>query len=131
MNKYVRETLLPEQKIKEQLRKFPTKPEKQEEMSRLKAIAEEASIIVFLFLINKFFIEGSKAASNAVDTFKGLGVDGFYIGKSYFHERNENVVQGYNISKKLLESIEDHEVKELVVSSHSVYEILERYKNRI
>ena len=131
VNKYVWQTLFPEQTIKEQLIKFKTKSDRRKEISRLKIISDEASTIVFLFLINKFFIEGSKAAKEAVDSFKELNVEGFYIGGNYFSERNEKVLQGDKISEKLLSTIKDENAKELVVNSKYVSEILDKYRTLI
>lgn len=131
VNKYVWQTLFPEQTVKEQIIKYKTKAERKKEIARLKAISEEAATVVFLFLLNKFFTEGAKAARQAVDTFKELGVEGFYIGGNYFSERNEKVIQGDTISQRLLTSIEDEKAKELVVSSNYVSEILDKYRTLI
>jgi hypothetical protein len=131
VNKYVWQTLFPEQTVKEQITKYKTKAERRKEISRLKGISEEASTVVFLFLINKFFTEGAKAARQAVDTFKDLGVDGFFIGGNYFSERNGKVIQGDKISEKLLSSIKDDKAKELVTKSNYVSEILDKYRSLI
>lgn len=131
VNKYVWQTLFPEQTVKEQIIKFKTKSDRKKEINRLKGISEEASTVVFLFLLNKFFTEGAKAARQAVDTFKELGVDGFFIGGNYFSERNEKVIQGDKISENLLASIKDEKAKELVTNSNYVSEILEKYRSLI
>lgn len=131
VNKYVWQTLFPEQTVKEQIIKFKTKADRKKEINRLKGISEEASTVVFLFLLNKFFTEGAKAARQAVDTFKELGVDGFFIGGNYFSERNEKVIQGDKISENLLASIKDEKAKELVTNSNYVSEILEKYRSLI
>ncbi len=131
VNKYVWQSLFSEQTVKEQIIKFKSKADRKKEINRLKAISEEAATVVFLFLINKFFMEGAKAARQAVDTFKELEVDGFYIGANYFSGRNEKVVQGDIISRRLLASIGDEKAKELVVNSNYVSEILDKYRSLI
>lgn len=131
VNKYVWQTLFPEQTVKEQIIKFKTKADRKKEINRLKGISEEASTVVFLFLLNKFFTEGAKAARQAVDTFKELGVDGFFIGGNYFSERNEKVIQGDKISENLLASIKDEKAKKLVTNSNYVSEILDKYRSLI
>ncbi len=131
VNNYVWQTLFPEQTVKEQIIKYKTKADRKKEITRLKAIREEPETVVILFLINKFFTEGAKAARQAVDTFKELGVEGFYIGGNYFSERNEKVIQGDIISKRLLASIEDENAKKLVVNSNYVSEILDKYRSLI
>jgi hypothetical protein len=131
INNYVWQTLFPEQTIKEQIKKFRTKADRKNEIKRLKGISEEASTVIFLFLINKFFTEGAKAAREAVDTFKELGVDGFFIGTNYFSERNDKVIQGDKISEKLLASIKDEKAKELVTKSNYVSQIFDKYRSLI
>ncbi len=128
VSKYVWETLYPEHKIKKKIKNIKNKNERKKEIDRLREISNEASTVVFLFLINKFFIEGSKAAKDAVDTFKELGIEGFFIGRSYFSDRNEKVIQGDLISMQLLDSINNEKIKELVLKSKYIYEILENYK---
>jgi hypothetical protein len=131
VHKYVWQTLFPEQLIKEKLRKKKTKEDRKKEMARFKSISEEASTLVFLFLLNKFFLEGAKAAKQAVDTFKDLNVDGFYIGGNYFSERNDKVIQGDKISQQLLDTIQDEKARNLVTQSKYIYEILNEYKKLI
>ena len=84
-----------------------------------------------MFLINKFFIDGANAAKQAVDTFKELDVEGFFIGRSYFSERNEKVVQGDKISEQLLASIEDVRAKKMITESKYISEIIREYKKLI
>jgi hypothetical protein len=131
INKYVWQTLCSEQTIKEKLIKFETKAERRNEIARLKTISNEASTLVFLFLLNKLFLEGAKAAKQAVDTFKDLNVDGFYIGHNYFTERNDNVVQGDKISEQLIATIQNEKARKLVTQSKYVYEILDEYRKFI
>jgi len=131
VHKYVWQTLITEQIIKEKLIKKKTKAERRKEIARLKSISEEASTLIFLFLLNKFFLEGAKAAKQAVDTFKDLKVEGFYIGGNYFSERNDKVIQGDKISQQLLNTIHDEKARNLVTHSNYVYEILNEYKKLI
>ncbi len=131
VNKYVWEILCPEQKRNELIRKKVTKKARKQEFARLKEISNEASIVVFIFLLNKFFIDGSKAAKHAVDTFKDLNVEGFYIGSNYFAERNEKVIQGEIIAKKLIDSIDNSPAKKLILESSYVFQIIDEYKKFI
>lgn len=131
INKYVWQTLVPERTLKDRIRKFKTKVDRKSEIRRLKTISNEASTIVFLFLLNKFFVEGANAAKQAVDIFRELNVQGFYIGSNYFSGRNENVTQGDRISERLLSSIQDQKVKDLVIKSKYISEIIDEYKKVI
>lgn len=131
INKYVWQTMFPEQTIKERLIRYETKVERRKEIARLKSISEEASTLVFLFLLNKLFLEGAKAAKQAVDTFKGLNVDGFYIGGNYFSGRNDKVIQGDKISEQLIATIQDEKARNLVTQSKYIYEILDEYRKLI
>lgn len=131
INKYVWESLFPESFREELIKKKKNKKDRKEELSRLKSISDEASIIVFLFLINKFFLDGSKAAKQAVDTLKDLNVDGFYIGQSYFSERNKKVLQGEQIAALMISSIKEETVRNLILKSNYVSEILDEYRKVI
>lgn len=131
VNKYVWETLFPESVRIELIGRKTTKSERKIEIARLRSISDEASTLVFLFLINKFFNDGTKAAKQAVDTLRELNVPGFYIGSNFFSERNDKVLQGERIAKILLDSIQDQRVKDLVTKSKYIYEILDEYKKVI
>ncbi|MGZ0017750.1 hypothetical protein [Yeosuana sp. AK3] len=128
VNKYVWENLFPEQTRKELIGKKDSKKARKEEFARLRGISNETSIVVFIFLLNKFFNDGSKAAKHAVDTFKGLNVEGFYIGNNYFSDRNDKVMQGEIIAKKLIDSLGESPAKKLVLESNYVYQIMDEYR---
>ena len=88
-------------------------------------------LLYFFFLLNKFFVEGSSAAKQAVDTLNELQVDGFYIGSNYFSGRNDKVIQGDKLSELLLSTITDEKAKKLVSKSHYISEILNEYRKLI
>jgi hypothetical protein len=127
----VSQTLIPQELIEERLKTQKTSLEKKQELQRLKSISDEATTLTFIFLLNKFFNEGSKAAKDAVDTFREFEVEGFYIGGNYFSGRNEKVIQGEELSRQLLDAIKDEEVKALIIKSHYMSEIINKYKNFI
>jgi len=131
VNKFVWETMFPEEKRNEIIKKKKSKIERKAEFIRLRSISDEAAIIVFLFLIYRFFIDGSKAAKNAVDTLKELDIQGFYIGSNFFAERNEKVIQGDKLSDILILALQDENVKRLVTKSTHVSEIIDEYKKFI
>lgn len=131
INTYVWQTLLSEKTVKEVLARKKTQKEKRRELARIKSISDEASALVMLFLLNKFFTEGSNAAKQAVDIFKQLDVEGFYIGQNYFSGRNDKVVQGDIISRELLASIKDEKALALIKKSTYMSEILDEYRKFI
>lgn len=128
INKYVWDILVPRPADLLMRRK---KNERKKELERIKSISNEASIIVYIYLLNKFFKEGSSAAKSAVDTFKELNIEGFYIGQNYFSGRNNKVLQGERIAQVLLESIKDEKAKDLILKSDHVSDILDKYKELI
>lgn len=67
-------------------------------------------LAVFIFALQEFFREGSRAAVLAVEEFQALGVTGFKVGASLFEGRNENVVRGYELAEALREAVGDPEV---------------------
>ena len=131
VNKYVWKTLFPENTLNERLQKLENKELSRKELIRIKDIVSEASVVVFIFFIKKFLVEGTTAAKQAVDTFQDLGIQGFQIGSKYFSERNENVMLGENLSIALMESISDKDLTNLINESKSVNEIMDRYKRII
>lgn len=131
VNKYVWKTLFPENTLNKRLQKLENKELSRKELIRIKDIVSEASVVVFIFFIKKFLVEGTTAAKQAVDTFQDLGIQGFQIGSKYFSERNENVMLGENLSIALMESISDKDLTNLINESKSVNEIMDRYKRII
>jgi hypothetical protein len=57
--------------------------------------------VAFIYSIDSFFRDGTRAAAKAVDEFSRLGVTGFMIGNTAFTGRNDNVMLGENLSKVL------------------------------
>lgn len=131
LNKYVQETLLPVDKLDNLRKRFKTKVELTEEIKKVREIVDEASFVTFIFIIKKSFNEGSTAAKNAVDTFRGLNVEGFRIGSKYFSGRNKYVVEGDLLAETLLKSISDARIRSLVEDSKYVSDIIEAYKKII
>jgi hypothetical protein len=130
INKFVWDNLVSDQ-LRQDLIGRKKKSERRQEFARLKSISNEASMLVYIFLLNKFFKQGSEAAKTAVDTFKELNVDGFYIGSNYFSGRNDKVLQGEKIANLLLESITDEKAKELITKADHISDILEKYSTII
>lgn len=131
INSYVWKSLFPENTLNERLRKIDTEKARAEELKRLKEIADEASLVVLILLLRKFFSEGSNAAIQAVDLFKELGVEGFQIGSKYFTGRNENVMEGELLAEGLMDTIKSPELKTLILKSEYPFQILNRYKDLI
>lgn len=131
ISSYVWKSLFPENTLNERLRKIDTEKARAEELKRLKEIADEASLVVLILLLRKFFSEGSNAAIQAVDLFKELGVEGFQIGSKYFSGRNENVMEGELLAEGLMDTIKSPELKILILQSEYPFQILNRYKDLI
>ncbi len=131
INNYVWKAFFPENELNERLRKLDNKELSKKELSRLKDIVSEASLVVFIFLLKRFFTEGSNAAKKAVDIFSELGIEGFHIGSKYFSERNENVIEGDELAEALISTIDDKELLNLINNSTQVYQIIDRYKQVI
>lgn len=131
INNYVWKAFFPENELNERLRKLDNKDLSKKELLRLKEIVSEASLVVFIFLLKRFFMEGSNAAKKAVDIFGELGIEGFQIGSKYFSERNKNVIEGDKLADALIATIEDKELLDLINNSNQVYQIVDRYRKII
>lgn len=128
INSYTWSSFFPENTLNERLRRFPKGVESKAELARLKSIINEASLVVFIFLLKRFFSEGTNAAIQAVDTFKELGIKSFQIGTKQFADRNKNVMKGEELANQLLESLKNNEIKALVNESNYVTQIIDKYK---
>lgn len=131
INNYVWKAFFPENELNDRLRKLNDKELSRKELSRLKDIVSEATLVVFIFLLKRFFTDGSNAAKKAVDVFGELGIEGFRIGSKYFTERNENVIEGDVLAEALIATIDDPELLGLINESRQVYQIIDRYKGII
>lgn len=131
INNYVWKAFFPENELNEKLRKMNNKDLSKKELSRIKGIVSEAALVIFIFLLKRFFTEGSNAAKKAVDVFKELDIEGFQIGSKYFSERNENVIEGDKLADALIQSIDDKDLLNLINNSTQVYQIIDRYKKLI
>lgn len=128
INSYVWNSFFPENSLNKELRKLENDKERKKELKRLKSIINEVSTVALIFLLKKFFEDGSKAAIKAVDTFGELGIEGFQIGSKYFSERNENVMEGQNLAEHLMASINDKELIDLINNSNTLLQIINRYR---
>lgn len=127
VNSFVWDSLFPEQKLLRLLGNLTTKKQRTARMRELKKISQEASVAYFIYDVKRFFNAGSAAARNAVDIFAELDVNGFYIGTSLFKGRNENVTMGDDLAKKLLASITDKELRDLILNAQSASRIIDYY----
>lgn len=128
VNSYTWSYFFPENTLNERLNRFPKGKESGAELARIKDIVNEASIVIFIFLIKRFFIDGTNAAKQAVDTFKDLGIESFQIGSKKFADRNKNVMKGQELANQLMNSITSEDLKSLINESQYVTQIIERYK---
>jgi uncharacterized protein YutD len=128
LRKYVNEKLFPDSEIR-MLFKDKNKQEIKKIVNKVNDIVNECTFACTVFSFKQMFLEGTKAASEAVDTFKKLGIQKISIGKKEYYERNENVLEGDHLYNILLSSIENKELKNLIDNSRYFSDILDRYKN--
>ena len=62
---------------------------------------DAVTTIVFAVTLSRFLHDGTAAAIRAVDAFKEVGLDSFFIGTAKFSGRNENVMLGDTLAGKL------------------------------
>ncbi len=133
LNNYVWEVLFPESKqeyLFKRLRAIKKKV-KTKLTRRFKDISDEATFVVYLFVLLRFFKSGSEAARTAVDIFKEFKIEAFSIGRKEFKDRNENVEEGENLATELISAIKDDRLRNMIIESSAIHEILEKYKSII
>jgi len=128
INSYTWNSFFPENTLNERLIKFGNGEESKAELNRIKDIVSEASLVVFIFLLKRFFSEGTSAAIQAVDTFKDLGIKSFQIGSKKFADRNKNVMKGEELANTLLKAISNPEITALVDDSKYLTQIIDKYR---
>lgn len=127
-NKYVYDSLFPEG-TKALLFKSKSKEEINVLAKKMIDISKECGYVYFVFSLKQLFLEGTKAASVAVDTLQELGITEFSIGKKEFKERNDNVLEGQHLYEIMIETISNADLQEFIKSSHYYSEIIDRYRN--
>jgi len=128
LRKYAYDSLYPEP-VKSALFRGKSKDEIKVIAKKLISISKECGYVCYIFAMKQLFLEGTRAASIAVDTFKELGVNDFNIGKKNFADRNENVLEGKKLYEILLETITNKELQEFIQTANYFSEIIERYKS--
>lgn len=127
LNSYVWESLFPEDYRNRIFSDVRDPVARDFKFQRMKSLADEASLLVFIYVTKKVFEEGARAAKNAVDIFKELDIDEFYLGRSKFSGRNENVVLGDNLANELF-ALLSQDAKKLISEAHFISNIIDKYK---
>ena len=128
LRKYVNGKLFSESELKSMF-KNKNKQEIKLIFNKVNEIVNECTFVCTVFSFKQIFLEGTKAASEAVDTFQELGINKINIGKKEYSGRNENVLEGKQLYDFLLDSIQNQELKQIIMDSKYFSEIIDRYKN--
>ena len=127
LNSYVWESLFPQDYRNRIFSRIKSEPERKGKFIKMKSLADEASLLVFIFVTRKIFQEGATAAKDTVDILKELDVEEFYLGSAKFSGRNENVILGDLLAEELLNLLDD-EMKTFLLEAHYVSNIIDRYQ---
>lgn len=101
LRSYVWYELFPKDEFLRKLKFHQTKKEKKLFKRKAKNIVNEATYIMLIFIMKKFFSDGTKIAKEAVDIYTELKLDGFTVGGIEYKGRNKNVMMGEELSKNL------------------------------
>ena len=127
LNSYVWDRLFPPE-YKNKLLRYRNDETKKERIEWMKSLADEASLLSFIFVTKKIFKEGSQAAKDAVDILAKLDVNEFFLGRTCFSGRNENVILGDVLAEKLM-SVLGEDARRLIENKDYLFEIIEVYEN--
>ena len=130
LRSYVWNNLFPKDDYLKKLNLYRTAQAKKAFKKRVNEITEEATLALLVFILEKFFSDGTKTAKVAVDVFKELNIDGFSIGGIHYSKRNKYVLMGDDLAKLLTGSLSD-DIKEIIKNKSFPYEIIDMYKNFI
>lgn len=129
LRSYVQEGVYPQEYKVKILSKIKNKEQRKQKNIRMDTLVDEATALAFLFVIRKMFVEGSVATKNTVDTLKELGIDGLFLGRTEFTDRNSNVLLGDTLAEKITSTL-DNETQTLLLNIKNVYEIVDYYKKK-
>jgi hypothetical protein len=90
-------------------------------------------LMVFIYLLNRYLEEGTKAAERAVEISNELGFESFSIGRTVFSKDNENTMLGRRLAKELLSSVNEPALIEIFQQSNSVRSLVRNllFKTRL
>lgn len=100
-----------------------------EENSRIRLSNSQTDFIsccVFIFLLDRFFNEGTAAARGAAQNFSELGIKGFRIGRTTFTEDNEDTLRGAKLAVSLKLAVGDPVIIKVIESSATVRDLVEQ-----
>jgi len=126
LNSYVWEKLFPPE-YRSKLLRYKNDETKKERIEWMKSLADEASLLAFIFVTKKIFSEGAQAAKDAVDIFAKLDVNEFYLGTTCFSGRNENVILGDMLAEKLMVTL-GNDARKLIEDKNYLFEITDVYE---
>ena len=127
LRSYVWYNLFPQDEFLKKLNSHYSKKDKQLFRNKVNDIVDEAALILLIFFLNKFFLEGTKIAIEAVDIFSDLKLDGFWVGRIQYTKRNDNVMMGEMLAKKLSKYL-SKDVKNLIMNKIYPHQIIDMYK---
>lgn len=127
---FVRELIYPTEEYESRLRSLPSSGARKELRNEVRLHIENATLLALVFSLMRLFEEGHRAAVMAVDEFEQVGVSQFRIGNLMFSDRNENVMLGKVLGDALLENIQDTGVRQLILNSKTVSELVRTYKSQ-
>jgi hypothetical protein len=78
----------------------------------------------FLFSLNRFFRDGTRAAYGASITFQSLGMEGFLVGSTHFTPSNENTLRGQELAIALMHALNDTELGRRVKTAYSLTDLV-------
>lgn len=98
LRSFVRTELFPRKVFLDGYGARKSQPERDEYKGKVKDLVDEATVVIFVFLMRKFLSEGTVMAEETVDLLEHLGIQGFSVGSVDYQGRNENVTMGRHLS---------------------------------
>jgi hypothetical protein len=104
------------------------KSQKKEAIKELSVKVEDLSILLFTYALYQEFVIGDRMIKQTVETFEGLDIPSFKIGRTEFSRNSEYYNLGATFAENLFECIEDNSLKNLFRTNPRLYEIANWYK---
>lgn len=88
-------------------------------------------LAVFIYRLERFLREGTRAALSTIESLEALGLDNFTVGSITFTKDNENTLLGKDLADKLMDSIADSRLLRFIKRARSERALIQALRDEI
>lgn len=107
--------------------------EKEAQGGRKAQLSQEETDLIqlaaFIYSLNWFLTEGTKAAQATISTLDNFGLEGFLIGSTPFEKDNENTMRGKILAEAMMQNIGDPNLARRIQQATSMTSLIINLRN--